>query len=1000
MNHLGKSNPSSSPWRWLLLVGLPAACCCLILWRTWLSNPQRVISRANALSSAGKHAAALAELKPLLQQSPRNGEASYVAGRACSHLNQWKIATGHFLNVPAGDPCRADACYRAADIFLLRLFQLSEAEQLLAESLALDPSHYFAQVDMAAMAGLCGLTVRAEKLRFQLLQAELASDTDLLVLALGDTAAEEALPLENFIRANPADPLARMAQGYHAWQHHQWDAARSHYEAALAVRSDLSDAHARLGRILCELDDEAAFMQWHRALPLAVRSLAETWAARGDWAIRHADISGAIRCYWEAARRDPMNRRAHHQLGIALTTIGEPSTAAPFQLRHEGLQRSLLAAKQYAGSPSYEASLRCLSTCRENQQLWEAWGWARIIRKQFAGAVEDVLDIPQPSAEEPRVAFAAQPALHVDLSRFAVPGWMDIQPVKLKSTTSLASRKNSGSIHFVNDTSQAGLHFQYVNGDSIPGPGMRTFQFTGGGVGVLDYDRDGWPDLYFTQGGNWPLDDPNPPADVLYRNQRGTRFEDVTRAAGIRDIDYSQGLTTGDIDGDGWEDVFVANVAGNRLFHNNGDGTFQEINEEAGISDSAWSTSAVCADFNGDGLPDLYVVNYLTGPDLLNRICQRSDGRPRGCTPHELDAADDQLLLNLGDGRFQDISREAGILSPGGKGLGVVAADFDDSGRLSLFVSNDTTANFFFHNQPASHTSTTAGSDAPPESANGTLISGGLPRFQESAIVTGLAFDFEGRSQACMGIAAGDANGDGKFDLFVTNYFDEYNAFYRRQEGLLFLDSISNSGIRDASLKQLGFGTQFLDADLDGWLDLVVTNGHVDDETDRGIPLYMPTQFFHGTGHGRFAEVDPQDLGPWFKGNYLGRGLATVDWNRDGKEDFVVSHLDSPAALLSNRSEHCGRHLTLQLVGTTSARLPIGTTVRVQQPQGRQLTRQLTAGDGYHASNEKQLIFGVGNDERVNVSIQWPSGLNQTVENLETNQTWLIVEGRRSYRLP
>ena len=453
----------------------------------------------------------------------------------------------------------------------------------------------------------------------------------------------------------------------------------------------------------------------------------------------------------------------------------------------------------------------------------------------------------------------------------------------------------------------------------------------------------------------------------------------MTVSTGIRETDYSQGLAVGDLDADGWPDIFVANVSGNRLFRNNGDGTFDDVTRQAGVSDNAWSTSAVCADFNGDGLPDLYVVNYLAGPNLLDRICKRSDGRPRACTPHEFEAAEDQLLLNLGDGSFRDVSLESGVIAPGGKGLGVIAADFDGTGRLSLFVANDTSANFFFHNQ-APH-------------------AGAIPRFHESAVVTGLAFDLEGHGQACMGIAAGDADGDQELDLFVTNYYDESNTLYRRQSGQLFLDSTAQAGLREPSLKQLGFGTQFIDVDLDGWLDLVVTNGHVDDETDRGVPLHMPTQVFNNIGHGRFVEVASVELGSWFKRKYLGRGLARLDWNRDGKEDFIVSHLDSPAALMTNTSERCGRSLTLQLVGTASPRDPIGATVRMQSSQ-QTSTQQLVAGDGYQASNQRQLVFGAGTDQSVVISIVWPSGKHETFANVMTDRAWLVIEGRGIYRLP
>lgn len=1001
MNFFGKPGSPQHLSRWLTALILTAVGCCLLFWRAWQSSPQQTVARAQELLSDGKPAAALSELAPLLKRFPPNGDASFCAGQACTRLHQWKVASLHFLKVPADHPLRAEACFRAGDLYLLKLLQLSAAERSLTESLSLNPNGAFAKGHLAALAGLCGFTTRAARLRLERLQAGEPSEHELLLLALSDTAAEEALSLADFVRVNPHDPLVRLAQGYQAWQHHQWVAARSFYESAITERPDLEEAQARFGRILCELDDEAAFLQWHQKLTSAAGALAETWAVRGDWAIRHGDTPGAIRCYWEAARRDPMHRRAHHQLGSALTAIREPSIAAPFQFRHEQLQRSLIAAKQCAGNPTCEAMLRCLAMCREGEQPWETWGWATIIRRRFPDAAQELSDAQQrPQAGLPRVLPAIQPALQVDLSRFPLPVWADAKPLPTAPLTSPPPRSNPGSIHFRDDAAQSGLHFRYVNGDTTQGPGMRTFQFTGGGVGVLDYDRDGWPDLYFTQGGHWPIEEANPPTDLLFRNQRGESFDEVSAAAGIREIDYSQGLAIGDVDADGWDDLFVANVAGNRLFHNNGDGTFRDITDDSGINDNEWSTSAVCADFNSDGLPDLYVVNYLTGPDLASRICHRSDGRPRGCTPHELEAADDQLLLNLGDGRFQDISQQAGILAPGGKGLGVVAADFDNSGRLSLFVSNDTTANFFFQNQPPAQSRVPASGDIPRDLPGGTFPNDALPRFQENAIVAGLAFDFEGRSQACMGIAAGDANGDGMLDLFVTNYFDEYNALYLRQEDTLFLDSILNSGLRDAGLKQLGFGTQFLDADLDGWPDLVVTNGHVDDETDRGIPLHMPTQVFHGTGEGRFAEVTASELGPWFAGNYLGRGLARLDWNRDGKEDFVVSNLDSPAALLTNVSERCGGFLALELVGTNSARVPIGATVRLQSANGRSQTQQLTAGDGYQASNQKQLVFGVGAAQQVDIRIRWPSGLTETFSNMDTSQAWLLIEGRGPYRMP
>jgi hypothetical protein len=273
--------------------------------------------------------------------------------------------------------------------------------------------------------------------------------------------------------------------------------------------------------------------------------------------------------------------------------------------------------------------------------------------------------------------------------------------------------------------------------------------------------------------------------------------------------------------------------------------------------------------------------------------------------------------------------------------LGIVAADFDGSGRLSLFVANDMMPNFYFMNE--------------------TPSPGGRPRFTESALTAGLAYDRDGRAQGCMGIAVGDIREDGLLDLFVTNYYLESNTLYEQRPGQSFEDVTRTAGLRDPSLKMLGFGTQFLDADLDGWSDLVVLNGHVDDETYRGIPFHMPAQFFRNVGGGKFAEVSADTLGPWFAGRYLGRGLARLDWNRDGLEDFAATNLDSP----------------------------------VVQSRGREWVKQLTAGDGYESSNQRELVFGLMDAASADlVTIRWPSGATQQFRDVPTGKDHVVIEGR------
>jgi hypothetical protein len=378
------------------------------------------------------------------------------------------------------------------------------------------------------------------------------------------------------------------------------------------------------------------------------------------------------------------------------------------------------------------------------------------------------------------------------------------------------------------------------------------------------------------------------------------------------------------------------------------------------------------ADLNGDGLPDIYDVNYLQGADVYERVCGEG-GKPRACTPAAFEPQPDRFYLNLGDGRFEERTEAAGLNVAGGNGLGIVAGDVDGSGRLSLFVANDEDANFCFINE--------------------TAKPGAEPRFVERGVLAGLAYDGDGKALACMGVAAGDADGDGKLDLYVTNFYEEPNTLYLQGPGGMFVDATSASGLRAPSYRMLGFGTQFIDGELDGELDLVVTNGHIDDLSYQQVPFEMPPQYFRGLGGGKFVERPAAELGEFFQGKYLGRGLARLDWNRDGREDFVVSHLDAPAALVANVSADTGHYLALQLRGVKSARDAIGATVTIVAG-GRRRTQWLTAGDGYQASNQRQLVFGLGAEERVKkLQIRWPSGLRQEFANLPAVQALILVEG-------
>ena len=527
---------------------------------------------------------------------------------------------------------------------------------------------------------------------------------------------------------------------------------------------------------------------------------------------------------------------------------------------------------------------------------------------------------------------------------------------------------------------EAGVSFQYYNDSDPRVDGLtRVYQFTGGGTGIVDFDADGWPDIYLTQGCPIAADN-NEPVDAgagghldrLFRNRGDGGFDDVTKDAGLVESAYSQGVTVGDYNSDGFADLYIGNLGRNRHYRNNGDGTFTEVTDITRTGGDHWTTSCLMADLNGDALADVYSVNYLSGPGVFTTVCRDLSGERHACAPAQFPAAQDQLYLNLGDGRFKNVTTSSGIEIPEGKGLGILAADFNGSGLLNLFIANDGVANFYFVNQ--------------------TVSRGNDLQLKEQALPLGLAFNRDGFSEACMGVAAGDTDGDGLSELFVTNFFEESNTLYRRQANGQFVDDTKRAGLSDPSVALLGFGTQFLDGELNGSLDLIVTNGHINVPNKQTVPYKMPPQYFSNRGDGNFVERKLGLAGPYFRGSYLGRGMARLDWNRDGLEDVVISHLDSAAALLLNTTTSPGHYLAVRLRGVQSNRDAIGTTAVVTLGDTT-LYRQLTAGDGYHSSNQRLLTFGLGDHTRIDkLEIQWPSGLKMTIMDPPIDTELLFIE--------
>lgn len=757
----------------------------------------------------------------------------------------------------------------------------------------------------------------------------------------------------------------------------RWYFTRKEYEKAFeqleaekgSERFNSAAACALYGRLLAETQALEEFPSWYAYCDDEVRELGDYWAALGVFFYDMNQLDAAARSLLESVYRNPTDRVSLQRLSKVFHSLERSEDGYGYRDRAinvadtERLSDAILESDDSANKMDLVKELAGLA------RPFETLSWTLSLAPP--GGVEK-RRIEQQLAQYQRDSTTWTMAQESSLLSIPRSNFQLGQAMALLS--SAAERDEIAAVgtpvlaqpRLVNVAAQRGIDFRWYRDIEYEDAIVPIHESVGGGIAVLDYNLDGWPDVYLAQGSGQPPTDRCTRSNGLLKNS-SAQYEDVTALAGAEDYNYGSGLAAGDVNQDGFPDLWVGSLGRNRLLINNGDGTFQDVTERMGQFRDCFTSSLAIADINGDSLPDLYESNYIVMEGGFDMPALDADGKPVMPGPLSHYSEVDRWWENLGDGSFtiREIPREVALP---GTGLGVIVTDFDADGKNDVFVGNDIRANHL-------------------------LIQSEQNQFVNIADAKGVANGYSGIPNGCMGISANDFNRDGLIDLHITNFNNESSNLYMQKPGGMFTDVAIRYGIEEASDPMVAFGVKAIDVDRNGWLDLIVTNGHIFDTRIFGEEMFqMPPQMLMNDGR-RFSVSEVDDDSGYWQQSYLGRAMATLDYDQNGTVDVLIGHLHQPVALLENRTESGGDAIQIELVGTAGERDAIGTRVDVIAG-GQRFTQWVTAGDGYFCSDESVLDFGLGVDQSaVAVEVTWPGGRKQRLDDLQTGSRYLIVEG-------
>ncbi|MEM8668786.1 MAG: FG-GAP-like repeat-containing protein [Planctomycetota bacterium] len=939
---------------------------------TELSRDQQ-LDRADQLVESEQWDSASNLLREMLLVDPQDVEVLFRLANVSAATG--KLSEGiEFLDLIPSDDLEAGlpALGQSAD-WCLQLERYSDAERRYREILNLAPDAAIAHRRIALLLNRQGRRHEAAVHIRELCKIGDVRQEELhALIVLSDAMTSESEP--------PVDPLEDYRSIGESGRARALFTERRYAEAADVLADAIRTENpppavlAFYGRVLAEAQRDDELRQWIGSLAdeKTVREFSEYWSALGIYLANQKQYEPAARAFLEALDRDATDFRSMNRLYQMLKLLDQPEQADLWEKRWNATKKVLLANNEIvdSSSPNVTAMDEIASQLSGLGRNIEAVLWKSVEayhrqatrdvfehwNNQRMAVIENGTDFPNQSVR----------ICGMKLASYSTPDLSSLRDeATVRSTAGTSNILKATAASFRNISEDVGLAHRYELATKPLASGFSMYHQAGGGVAVIDFDLDGSSDLYFAQGAAEPPSFVAKASNVLLRNVDG-RLVEVTEAAQVVDRRYTIGCSAGDWNQDGFPDLITANIGANQLLINNGDGTFSPIDLPGSQSLERMPASIALADVNGDALPDVVELNYIDDPQIAMLPERDSEGRViEAVGPADFSPANDRVGINDGRGgmSFFEFTNDPETVY---RGLGVVVADFNGNGTNDIFVGNDKSPNQLWVHENES------------------------TEWSDVAMIAGAAYSFDGGGTASMGIAAGDFDHSGTIDLHVTNFQNENACLYLSKEGF-FQDRAAQFRLGVPSYQVLGFGSQAIDYDNNGWLDLAVTNGHIDDYLKMSGPFRQRAQLFANLGN-RFEGLAVADSSGYWDADHLGRAMARLDFDRDGRNDLVVTHVNETSALLINETDSKGHWLQLKLVGVEAERDAVGATVTLEARDFKR-SAWVTGGDGYLCRNEAIVSFGLGSLEALDrVQIQWPNGELQTLRDIDVDRRYLVIE--------